>query len=86
MALRETRSMKVAVTHRPPERAQSPGEPRLPAAVAVLVAAALYAALPDTLIFGSRIIVPALELVFFVPVLAANPRRMTRDSRSWRGG
>jgi len=76
--------MKMAVTQRPRERAQSPGEPRLPAAVAVLVAAALYAGLPGTLIFGSRIIVPALELVFFVPVIAANPRRMTRDSRLLR--
>jgi hypothetical protein len=41
--------------------------------------------LPATLIFGSRVVVPALELAFFVPVLLANPRRMTRDSRWLRG-
>ncbi len=72
------------MTQRPRDRSQPPGEPRLPAAVAVLVAATLYAALPSSLIFGSRFVVPALELVFFIPVLAANPRRMTRDSRLLR--
>ncbi|MGI8434787.1 MAG: hypothetical protein ACR2LE_08640 [Nocardioidaceae bacterium] len=72
------------MTQRPRDRSQRPGEPRLPAAIAVLVAAALYAALPSSLIFGSRVVVPALELVFFIPVLAANPRRMTCDSRLLR--
>lgn len=76
--------MNAGMTHRPEHRSESPGEPRLPAALAVLAAVALYAALPSTLILGSRVAVPILELAFFVPVLAANPRRMTRDSRLLR--
>lgn len=58
-----------------------PGEPRLPAACAVVLAIALYAALPETLIFGPRFLVPGLEIVLFVPLLAINPTRMTRQDR-----
>jgi hypothetical protein len=72
------------VTRRPARRSGNPGEPRLPAACAVLVAIVLYAALPATLILASRVIVVSLEVVLFVPLLIANPRRMTRDSRLLR--
>ncbi|MDP9240234.1 MAG: hypothetical protein M3O55_06275, partial [Actinomycetota bacterium] len=61
-----------------------PGEPRLPAALAVVVAIALYALLPGGLVLGPRFVVPALELLLFVPVLAGNPRRMTRQSARLR--
>lgn len=60
------------------------GEPRLPAAVAVLLAVVLYALLPERLLLGPRVVVPALEITLFVPLLAANPRRMTRESRNLR--
>jgi len=61
-----------------------PGEPRLPAAGAVILAIGLYALLPSGLVLGPRFVVPALELLLFVPVLAANPRRMTRQSARLR--
>lgn len=62
-------------------RKQHPGEVRLPAAVAVLVAISLYAALPEGLLLGPRLAVPLLEAALFIPLVAANPRRMTRDNR-----
>lgn len=61
-----------------------PGEPRLPAALAVLVAIALYALLPNKLLLEPRFVVPTLELLLFIPLIAANPRRMTRGNRSLR--
>jgi len=66
------------------QRRMARGEPRLPAAVAVLLAVVLYALLPDELLLGPRVVVPALEITLFVPLLAANPRRMTRESRNLR--
>lgn len=61
-----------------------PGEPRLPAALAVLTAIALYSLLPNKLLFVPRFAVPGLELLLFIPLLAANPRRMTRGNRALR--
>ena len=61
-----------------------PGEPRLPAALAVLVAIALYSLLPHKLLIVPRFVVPALELLLFIPLVAANPRRMTRGNRELR--
>lgn len=61
-----------------------PGEPRLPAAVAVLVAIALYALLPSKLLIGPRFVVPVLELLLFIPLLSANPRRMSKQNRHLR--
>ncbi|MGI8880780.1 MAG: hypothetical protein ACR2KJ_09820 [Jatrophihabitans sp.] len=60
------------------------GEPRLPAAVAVIGAIALYALLPNKLLLGPRFVVPALELALFVPLVAANPRRMSTENRLLR--
>ena len=57
------------------------GEARLPAAVAVLVAAVLQAALPSRLLLGPRLALPALELLLLVPLLVVNPVRMTRQTR-----
>ena len=59
-----------------------PGEPRLPAAVGVLVAILLYAVLPSTLLIGPRFVIPGLELLLFIPLVLANPRRMSRENRS----
>ena len=61
-----------------------PGEARLPAAAAVVVAISLYALLPEPLLVGPRLVVPALELALFIPLVAANPRRMTRQNRMLR--
>jgi hypothetical protein len=63
---------------------EHPGEPRLPAAVAVLAAIALYALLPNKLLLGPRPVVPILELLLFIPLVAANPRRMSRQNRLLR--
>jgi hypothetical protein len=66
------------------EQDRRAGEPRLPAACAVVVAVALYAALPDDLLFAPRFVVPALELLLFIPLVAVNPRRMLRENRALR--
>jgi hypothetical protein len=57
-----------------------PGEARLPAALAILVAVGLYAALPNRLVLGPRYLVPALELALLIPLLMVNPRRMNREN------
>ncbi len=72
-----------SVTVQPKDQKHA-GEPRLPAACAVLVAIALYALLPEPLLIGPRLVVPALELALFIPLMAANPRRMTRQNRLLR--
>ncbi|NEA36593.1 hypothetical protein [Streptomyces sp. SID13031] len=61
-----------------------PGEPRLPAAIGVLAAIVLYAALPSALQVGPRYVVPVLELALFIPLVLANPRRMSRENRLLR--
>lgn len=63
---------------------RNPGESRFPAAIAVLVAMALYLLLPNPLVLGPRIAVPALELVLFLPLVLANPKRMSRETKPLR--
>ncbi len=62
-------------------RHQRRGEARLPAVVATLVAISLYLALPEQLLVGPRFVVPALEFVLLVPLVAINPKRVTRQTR-----
>lgn len=50
------------------------------AALATVVAAALYAALPDDLLVAPRLVVPAIEGVLLLALLAVNPWRMTRET------
>jgi hypothetical protein len=57
------------------------GENRWPPAVAVAVAIGVYAALPNSLLFAPRIIIPVVEGVLLVAVVVTNPRRMTRQTR-----
>lgn len=57
------------------------GEPRLPAAAAVVVAAALYALLPERLLLGPRLLIPVLEAVLLVAVLVVRPRQLTAETR-----
>ncbi|MFC6160031.1 hypothetical protein ACFWUU_11885 [Kribbella sp. NPDC058693] len=69
----------------PDEAKQShSGEPRLPAAIGVIVAIGLYAVLPSTLQIGPRFVIPALELLLFIPLVLANPRRMSKENRLLR--
>ena len=49
------------------------GEHRLPPALAVIVAAVLYASLPGPLLLGPRLLIPALELALLVALVANNP-------------
>jgi hypothetical protein len=56
------------------------GEARLPAAVAVVAAIALYVLLPNNLVVAPHWVVVGLEVVLFVPLVIANPRRMTREN------
>jgi hypothetical protein len=57
------------------------GEVRLPASVAVLVAIALYTALPNHLLVAPRYLIPAVELALLVPLIAINPTHLTRETR-----
>lgn len=57
------------------------GEHRLPPAIAILVAIVLYALLPEQLLFGPRLLIPSVEIVLLVSVVAINPRRLTRQTR-----
>jgi hypothetical protein len=57
------------------------GEARVPAAVAVVVAAGLYALLPESLLLGPRLLIPLLEVLLLVAVLLARPRRLTSETR-----
>ncbi len=63
------------------QRRTAQGEHRLPPALAVLVAAAVYAALPETVLVGPRLVIPAVEVALLIAVVSTNPRRMVRQSR-----
>lgn len=65
-------------------RRERHGENRLPPAAAVVVAALLYALLPDPVRLGPRVIVPAVEVLLLVALLVTNPRRMNRETRASR--
>jgi hypothetical protein len=62
-------------------REERRGESRLPAVVAVLFAAALYVGLPNELLVGPRYVVPVLELVLIIPLIAINPSHFTRETK-----
>ena len=57
------------------------GENRLPPAFAVMVAIVVYALLPESLLFVYRLLIPGLEALLLVALLATNPRQMTIRSR-----
>ena len=57
------------------------GEARLPPTIALLAAIALYALLPEALLLGPRFIVPSVEVLLLLAVVATNPRRITRQTR-----
>ncbi|HEY0813311.1 MAG TPA: hypothetical protein VGE11_08500 [Pseudonocardia sp.] len=79
------RTVERAIARHPGEpRRGDRGENRIPPAVAVIVAAALYALLPDPVRLGPRVIVAGIEAVLLVSLLITNPRRMTRETRASR--
>ena len=67
-----------------PANVERRGEVRLPAAIAVLVAIALYALLPDTLLLVPRYVIPSLCILLLIALIVVNPRRLTRQTRFFR--
>ena len=65
---------------------ESTGEPRWPAQLAVVVAAALQLILPQTLIqgLGYRGLIPALEVALIVVLLIANPGKISPEESRLR--
>ncbi|HZC27991.1 MAG TPA: hypothetical protein VE287_13260 [Actinopolymorphaceae bacterium] len=59
---------------------QTPGEHRLPAALAVLAVVALQLAIPPGLAIHPRWLLPAVELAIVVVLSIADPGRMGRES------
>ncbi|MEV0738549.1 hypothetical protein AB0I51_21880 [Streptomyces sp. NPDC050549] len=51
---------------------------------ATLVAIALYLFLPQRLLIAPRYVLPALECLLLIPLVAINPRRLTRQTRAFR--
>ncbi|MFD9124772.1 hypothetical protein [Kitasatospora sp. NPDC059571] len=49
--------------------------------LATLVAILLYLALPEELLVAPRFVLPALEVLLLIPLVAINPRRLTRQTR-----
>ncbi|MFI5972640.1 hypothetical protein [Streptomyces sp. NPDC051452] len=52
--------------------------------MATLVAICLYLFLPQQLLVAPRYVLPSLELLLLIPVVAINPRRLTRQTRTFR--
>ncbi|MET3721590.1 putative membrane protein [Arthrobacter sp. UYEF21] len=60
---------------------QAPAEHRWPAVIGLLVALALYATLPTAFLPGVRYAVVIVGLGLLIPLIALNPRRLTRETR-----
>jgi uncharacterized membrane protein len=56
-------------------------ESRWPAAIAIVVALALYTTLPGTFFPELRYVVLALGVVLLIPLIVLNPRRLNREAR-----
>ncbi|MFD9124060.1 hypothetical protein [Kitasatospora sp. NPDC059571] len=48
--------------------------------IATLVAILLYLVLPERLLVAPRFVLPALEVLLLIPLIAVNPRRLTRQT------
>ena len=57
------------------------GENRLPPALAVVVALLAYALLPPALQLFGGYVIPAIEVLLLIALVATNPRRITRETR-----
>jgi hypothetical protein len=47
----------------------------------VAVAIVVYALLPSSLLLTNRLVIPSVELLLLIALIATNPRRMTRETR-----
>ncbi|MBO1335704.1 DUF1345 domain-containing protein [Streptomyces sp. VRA16 Mangrove soil] len=56
----------------------------MPAVVVTLTAVGLYLLLPEQLLIAPRYVLPALEVALLVPLVAINPRRLTRQTKTFR--
>ena len=45
------------------------------------VAIVVYALLPSSVLLTNRLVIPAVELLLLIALIATNPRRMTRETR-----
>jgi hypothetical protein len=79
VAQSSTRARRGYPGHR--NRHAGAGEARLPPTLAILVAAALYASLPNELVVGPRFVIPVLEGILLIALVATDPRRITRQTR-----
>ncbi|MFD6994335.1 hypothetical protein [Streptomyces sp. NPDC059943] len=77
-----TRRLVQARTGHP--RHERRGEARLPGVLATLAAIVLYLALPQSLLIAPRYLLPALEVLLLVPLIAVNPKRLTRQTPVFR--
>ncbi|MDQ6849295.1 MAG: hypothetical protein M3070_04830 [Actinomycetota bacterium] len=57
------------------------GEVRLPASLAVVLAAVSHALLPNSLLVEPRWLLSSVEIALLVPLVAINPTRMTNETR-----
>lgn len=62
----------------------SGAESRLPAAVAVAVVIAAQAVLSDRFVPGPRYLLPAIEALLLVGLVAADPNRLTKEAKDLR--
>jgi uncharacterized membrane protein len=60
------------------------GESRWPAAAAVVAAIGVQLVLPNALTFGPRWMLPTVETVLLVAILATNPNQLTEESHDMR--
>ena len=61
-----------------------PGESRWPASAAVAMAIVMFLILPDKLVAGPRLALPVLETALLVPLMIANPSKLSHESRDMR--
>lgn len=63
---------------------KSEHEHRIPATIAIFLAALLYVLLPEALIMKPRYLLPALEIALLIPLAISNPTKITKESRNLR--
>jgi hypothetical protein len=74
-------SGRIALSH----RRQDKGEGLLPPVTAVVTAIAVYALLPQSVLFGPRLVIPAVETALLIALGVTSRNRVTRGSRWSRG-
>jgi uncharacterized membrane protein len=68
----------------PAWRRATAGEARWPVTVVITAMIALQASLPQSLLLGPRVALPAVEALLLVVLVAVNPRRIESERRSLR--